>query len=232
METAVRALNALLMIALPLALAACLARRWRLPWSLFGWGAVTFLGSQAVHLPLLQVLTLALRGTLTGPFVVEHALLIDAVILGLAAGVCEEGARWVGYRWLVPRARSWPEGLMFGAGHGGAEAIILGGLAGVALFHPAPPAVGLTPLLGAAERVFALADHLALSVLVLQVFVRGRWHWLALAIGWHALLDGVSVYAARQVSPLALEAMLGCFGLASVAIVFALRRPPDPVRRP
>lgn len=226
-----RALNALLMIALPLALAACLARRWRLPWSLFGWGAVTFLGAQVVHLPLLQILTLGLRGTLTGPFLLEHAALINAVILGFAAGVCEEGARWVGYRWLVPRARSWPEGLMLGAGHGGAEAMILGGLAGVALFHPAPPAEGLTPLLGVVERVFALADHLALSVLVLQVFVRGRWHWLAVAIGWHALIDGVTVYAQPHLSPAAVEGVLAVFGIASVGIVLALRPPPPPVSR-
>lgn len=218
-----RGLNALLMIALPLALGAVLARRFRLPWSLFGWGAVTFLGSQVVHLPLLWLLTRGLRGIVTGPFVIEHALLINAVILGLAAGLCEEGARWVGYRWLVPWARRWPEGLMLGAGHGGAEAIILGGLAGLALLHPAPAAAGLMPLLGTVERLFALCDHLALSVLVLQVFVRGRWYWLALAVGWHALLDGSSVYFSPKLSPLALEGVLGCFGVASLVIVFWLR---------
>ena len=231
METAVRALNALLMIVLPLALGACLARRYRLPWSLFGWGAVTFVGAQFVHLPLLQILTRALRGTVTGPFVVEHALLINAVVLGLAAGLCEESARWVAYRWLVPEARSWPEGLMLGAGHGGMEAIILGGLAGFALLHPAPAGQGLMPLLGTVERVFALADHLALSVLVLQVFVRGRWYWLVIAIGWHGLLDGVTVYASGHLPVLALEGILACFGVASVAIVVALRRRPATITR-
>lgn len=226
-----RALNALLMMTVPLVLGAWLARRYRLPWSLFGWGAVAFIGAQVVHLPLLQILTMALHGIARGPFLLEHALLINAVILGLAAGLCEESARWVAYRWLVPRARSWPEGLMLGAGHGGAEAIMLGGLAGLAVFHPSPEGQGLMPLLGTVERIFALADHLALSVLVLQVFVRGQWRWLVIAIGWHALLDGVSVYASRHMSTVLLEGLLGCFGVVSLVIVVALRRPPVAVTR-
>ena len=231
METAVRALNALLMIVLPLALGACLARRYRVPWSLFGWGAVTFIGAQLVHLPLLQFLTLGLRGIVTGPFVIAHALLINAVILGLAAGIWEEGARWFAYRFIVPEARSWPQGLIFGAGQGGAEAIMLGGLAGYSLVDSvvagaAPTGHSFLPLLGTVERIFALADHLALSVLVLQVFVRRRWRWLVIAIVWHGLLDGVSVYASGHLSALALEGVLACFGVASIAIVVALRPPP------
>lgn len=228
METGIRALNALLMIILSLALGACLARRYRVSWRLFGWGAVTFIGAQLVHLPLLRILTQSLRGVVTGPFVIEHALLINAVILGLLAGLCEEGARWLAYRFIVPEARSWPQGLMLGAGHGGAEAIILGALAGYSLVYAiiagaVPAGHSLRPLLGTAERVFALADHLALSVLVLQVFVRGRLRWLVIAIVWHALLDGVSVYASGHLSAPALEGVLACFGVASVAIVVALR---------
>jgi uncharacterized membrane protein YhfC len=223
METAVRALNALLMSVLPLALGACLARRYRVPWSFFGWGAVTFIGAQLV--------TQGLRGIVTGPFVIQHALLINSVILGLAAGLCEEGARWFAYRFIVPEARSWPQGLMLGAGHGGAEAIMLGGLAGYSLVHSivtgaAPAGQSLMPLLGTVERIFALADHLALSVLVLQVFVRRHWRWLVIAIVWHGLLDGVSVYASGHLSALALEGVLACFGVASIAIVITLRPPP------
>ena len=230
MEIGIRALNALLMIVLPLALGACLARRYRVPWSIFGWGAVTFIGAQLIHLPLLQFLTLWLRGFVAGPFVIEHALAINAVILGLLAGLCEEGARWFAYRFIVPEARTWPQGMMLGAGHGGAEAIILGGLAGYSLVHAiaagvVPAGHSFLPLLGTVERVFALADHLALSVLVLQVFVRGRLRWLVVAIVWHALLDGVSVYASGHLSALALEGVLACFGVASIVIVFALRPP-------
>jgi hypothetical protein len=82
METGIRALNALLMIVLPLALGACLARRYRVPWSPFGWGAVTFIGAQLVHLPLLRLLTQSLRGVVTGPFVIEHALLDGVSVYG------------------------------------------------------------------------------------------------------------------------------------------------------
>jgi uncharacterized membrane protein YhfC len=236
METPLRALNALLMILLPVALAAALRRRYRVPWSLVGWGAVTFIGAQLVHVPLLGLVTLMFRGVSRDPFVLAHALLINAVILGLAAGVCEEGARWAGYRWLVPWARRWPEGLMLGAGHGGAEAVILGALAGWSLFSSVDAGLvgagrGLMPLLGSVERVSALADHLALSVLVLQVFVRGRLYWLAVAVGWHALLDGVAVYVARLVSPVAVEGILALFGAASVLIVIALRREPEAAGR-
>ena len=236
METAFRALNALLMIVLPLVLGAWLARHYRVPWSLFGWGAVTFIGAQLVLLPLLQILTQSLRGVVTGPFVIQHALLINSVILGLSAGLCEEGARWFAYRFIVPEARSWRQGLMLGAGQGGAEAMILGGLAGYSLVHsivagPAPTGQGLLPLLGTVERIFALADDLALSVLVLQVFVRRRWRWLVIAIGWHGLIDGVSVYASGHLSALALEGVLACFGVASLTIVVALRPPPGAVTR-
>jgi uncharacterized membrane protein YhfC len=224
MDPALRVLNAAAMIALPLLLGAFLARRFGLSWSLFGWGAVTFVGSQVVHLPLLEGLTLALHDASA---LRAHALLTNAIILGVAAGVCEEGARYLAYRFLVPRARSWPEGLMLGAGHGGMEAILLGGLSGVALVHagavPALAAASFVPLIGAAERVFALADHLALSVMVLQVFVRRRWSWLLLAIGWHGVLDGVAVYAGRTVSLAMLESLLAVLALASVAIVVALR---------
>jgi uncharacterized membrane protein YhfC len=241
MDVTLRLLNAGLMMALPLVLGALLARRYGVGWSLFGWGAVTFVGSQVVHLPLLQGLTIALRDAAA---LKAHALLVNAIILGVAAGVCEEGARYVGYRYLVPEARSWAKALMLGAGHGGTEALVLGGLSGAAALRTiasgtsfwdvtalaaAPttalflPAGLVVPLLGAVERLFALADHLAMSVIVLQVFLRRSWRWLLAAIGWHAALDGVAVYGAATVAPVALEGILGLFAVASVAIVVWLR---------
>ena len=61
-------LNFLLMLAMPFLLAAFLARRLPVRWGLFWVGAVTFIGSQIVHIPLnvllgrLGVLTAATAG--------------------------------------------------------------------------------------------------------------------------------------------------------------------------
>jgi uncharacterized membrane protein YhfC len=229
MEPIVRLLDAGLMIGLPLSLGLVVARRYGVGWVLFGWGAVTFIGSQVVHLPLLHALTLAFRDV-TGPTVRTHALLVDAVILGLAAGVCEEGARYVGYRYLAPGARRWEQGVMLGIGHGGTEAIVLGLIAALAAVRimagapgPAEPGSPLAPLLGAVERLFAITNHLALSVMVLQVFVRRSLLWLAAAVGWHAVLDGSTVYFASRLPALTLEAVLGGFALVALAVLVALR---------
>jgi uncharacterized membrane protein YhfC len=239
MDVGLRFLNGALMLGLPVALAALLVHRLDGRLRLFGVGAATFILSQVVHLPLLQGLTGLFRAT-GSPVGPGHTLLFNAVVLGLAAGVCEEGTRWLGYRFLVPDARRWEDALMLGAGHGGTEAMILGGLVILgtarALAWTAPPetetavrlVAGLawtvsTSLLGAVERVFALCSHLAMSVLVLQSFVRRAWVWLLAAIGWHAVLDGTAVYFAPTLSALALEGVLGVFALAALAIVFALR---------
>jgi len=36
-------------------------------------------------------------------------------VLGLTAGLCEESARYIGYRWLIKQARRWRDALMLGA---------------------------------------------------------------------------------------------------------------------
>jgi len=47
----VRALNSLLMIALPLGLGVFLVKRLRVEWKTFGIGAVIFVASQILHIP-------------------------------------------------------------------------------------------------------------------------------------------------------------------------------------
>jgi len=226
MELGLRLLNAALMIAMPLALGGWLAHRYGQRWTLFGCGAISFVGAQVVHLPLLGGLTYLFRG-LDSATLREHAGLVNAILLGLAAGVCEEGARYLVYRFLAPSARSWASGLMLGAGHGGTEAILLGAWAGATALHivGTPAAISAVPLLGAMERLFAIANHLALSLMVLQAFVRRSWLWVLAAIVWHAVLDGVSVYGAGRIPTVALETIIGLFALASVGVVCALRPP-------
>lgn len=250
LDIAARGLNALLMIGFGLALGAFVARRWNQPWGLFGIGAVTFVLSQVAHIPFNSLVLNALFTRLgwTDPASVG-TLVGVAASLGLSAGVFEESARWLMFRLWARKARRWEEALMIGAGHGGIEAILLGGLAVYALIQvlalqgtdlasvvPADQvetarlqveaywaAPWYAALLGALERFFALCLHLSLSVLVLQAFVRRRWIWLFLAIGWHAFVDAAAVAASQVVGPYWTEALIGVFALLSLAIVAALR---------
>jgi uncharacterized membrane protein YhfC len=87
------------------------------------------------------------------------------------------------------------------------------------------------PLLGAWERLWSIAFHVAMSVVVLQVFRRGLvWLWLAIAA--HTLVDFVAVglpsFLGLQgmAALLAPEAIVTIVGLISLWVIWALRDPP------
>jgi uncharacterized membrane protein YhfC len=147
---------------------------------------------------------------------------------------------------------------MYGLGHGGLESLLLIGLlslltlanllvlssTGLDIVPAAQrPQVeqqlaaimaqpGWLPLLGAWERLWTLPAHVALSVLVLQVFRRGRLTWLWLAIAAHTLLDFTSVALlqllgpARVSSQLIVEAVVAVFGFIAIWIIWRLRDQP------
>lgn len=248
MDYAVRGLNALLMMALPVGLGMVIAERLKVTWRLFAVGAVTFVASQVVHLPLNYGLTALFNaGILPGP-PAEWTLPFNATVLGLTSGLSEEIARYLVYLRWIKTARSWREALMFGAGHGGIEAIIFGALGGVTLLQmvvlrngdlSAIPEVQralaaqqiadywaapwYAALLGAVERVFALCVHLAMATTVLQAVVRKNLWWLAAAIWWHAAANGVTVFVVGTRGIYWAEATVGVFALGSLGVIFALR---------
>lgn len=243
------------MILIPIGVAVYIHRRTKASWRLFFIGAVTFILSQVFHIPFNWLVEQT--GVLPDSLETTANLLIVAGFLGLSAGVFEETARYLTYRFWAKDARSWSRGLMLGAGHGGIEAILLGALAAVGIIGlvmtanneavmstiPADQQALITEslagildqpwyalLLGAVERVFAIAAHLALSILVLQVFLRGSIRWLFLAIGYHALFNMIAVVAVSRVGPYATEGLLGLFSLMSLLIIFKFRTPePEPV---
>ena len=114
-----------LMIFFPLALGWWIRRRYRVGWGIFFAGAATFILSQIVHLPLNWALGL-LGG---GRGVALWPLAAMALVAGLSAALCEEGARWIVLTFFLKQCRRWDQGLQYGAGHGGVEAIIFGVLA-------------------------------------------------------------------------------------------------------
>lgn len=240
-------LNVLVMLAIPFVVVGLIGRGRKMDWGLFGMGAATFVGSQVFHIPLNGFLGNV--GLIPTDFSVQGNLILAAVVLGLSAGVSEEVGRYVIYRFWAKGARSWPAGLMMGAGHGGIEAIILGLVAafniGFLFLIQAGRLEAIIPaellpdvqaqaaalfgvawydaLLGGLERVLTMCAHLAMSVMVLQVFVRGQIRWLFASIGWHALLNGVAVFALVTWNAYVAEVWIGLMAVASLAIIYALR---------
>jgi len=256
-------LNGFLMVAMPLGLGIFLTRKFKLGWGLFGIGAVTFILSQVGHIPFNLVITRLLNQS---DIVYWHPVaqtVFNAIFLGLSAGIFEETARYLVLRFWARDARSWRKAILFGAGHGGAEAIILGALVIFSYFAmlayrgvdpgqivPADQlelarqqmstywsATWYDTLLGALERLFTIPCQIFMAVLVMQVFTRRNIFWLLAAIGYHALLDGVSVLGVTYLGVYWTEAMIGFFAILSVAMIYILRQPepqtdPEPVPIP
>lgn len=245
-------LNGLLMVALPIGLGYFLTRRYHLAWRLFWIGAATFILSQVFHIPFNALLNNLFRqGILPMPSSQLPQRIFFAVILGLSAGLFEEIARYIVYRWWARDARTWSKGLLFGAGHGGIEAFLLGVLvlyqfvqmvalrgADLPALVPADQLASLQKavseywslpvfysLLGAVERALTIPMHMALSVIVLQVFTRRQIRWLWFAIGWHAFGDAlVAGYVYPTWGAYAAEGILGLITLVNFGILFALHQ--------
>ena len=242
-------LSALLMILLPVVLAVVLRRKYRVPWLLFVVGTLTFIGSQAVHLPLNNWLAdigvLPEMGTMSGP-----PLWRTALVLGLTAGLCEELARTVGYL-LLPHYRRYEDGVMMGLGHGGFEAMVFGGvmvaatvtallpMRGVDLeslelsveqaaivsrqldIFTSSPLLALSPLI---ERSLAICAHVIFSLLVWKAFVRRNVLYLLIAIAYHAILDAIAVYSAQFITnPWLLNALFAAILLPGIYWVWKIR---------
>ncbi|MBE0684421.1 MAG: YhfC family intramembrane metalloprotease [Anaerolineaceae bacterium] len=241
--------NAVLMIAIPLSLAIILMRRWKLGWRILIAGAATFILSQVGHIPFNALMTQLLGKTALVNLSVQSALIFNAIFLGLSAGFFEEFFRYGMFRWWLKDAHTWRKGILAGVGHGGVEAIILGGLALFSMIQLFAArnmdlstvysgdtlrlateqvrtywsATWYDSMLGAVERLFAIVVQISLAVIIVQCFIRKQKRWLWLAIGYHALIDAVAVYAMSKLNPYWVEGIVGVFALISLGIIFILR---------
>ena len=252
MNIFVRILNFSLMILMPLALAVYLTRKFKAEWRLFGVGILTFIISQVFHIPFnLWMLNPLLEKTKLQFNQSGFPLFMLALCYGLSAGLFEEITRYLGYRVSIKDERDWKSALMYGAGHGGIESILIGILALFTLIRLVSlQGIDLSTivdakylelarsqveiyweapwhliLLGAVERLIAICFHLSATVLVLQSFRRKNISWLALAVLWHTLLDAIAVFASQIWNPYITEGLLLVMGFLSIGIVFKLRSP-------
>ncbi len=184
---------------------------------------------------------------------IQSKPLLLALVGGLMAGLFEETGRFAAFRTVLRgRRENDANSLMYGAGHGGIEAMLVlgasmitnivfatainsGGASLSALTAGAPEetlkAIGQladvpswTFLLGIIERCLAITLHIALSVIVWFGAKEPGKLWLyPLAIALHALTDAAAVFAASAGVPtFAVEGIVALCTLAAALIALSV----------
>ena len=138
-------------------------------------------------------------------------MLVLAAFPSLTAGVFEEGARYIAYRYLI-EDRDLKAGLMYGVGHGGIESVFIVGVnvltMGVLLLvnpYSLPQLIlasmlmspAYLPLVGLYERLGSMTLQVGLSVMVLEYFRNRDARYLVGAVALHFLVDFVALATLR-----------------------------------
>lgn len=231
--------------------AVILHRRLQEPWRTWFFGALAFVLSQVARLPFLSVVTGLLSAALSPT---NPTYLLVAMAIQLAtSGLFEEGARYIVMRGLARRVRTWRSGVMFGAGHGGIEAILVFAVTainaivlltnGEAILQQtqaaAPQQVEAvraqiealrnggpwwTYAAGVFERIPAIALHILWSVWVMRAVRGDGIKFLLGAMVMHIAVNTLAVLALPRVGILATEAILGVIGVVAVFLILSQRR--------
>ena len=150
-----------------------------------------------------------LGGLLQSNFRGEAFYILFGAMAGLTAGIFEEGVRALAFGAII-KPRDYYKGIMYGIGHGGGgEAMVFLGfstLANFIIFKFFPnilpinilpqiqAAVWWLPLLGAMERILAIAIQIAFSVLIMYAFMSKKYYIIAVTIIVHAVVDFTAFY--------------------------------------
>ena len=245
--------NAVIGIAVPVALAWYLVRKHHAKLATILIGAGTFFLFALVLESIMH--QLVLKGPHGGAILGDT--LLYAIYGGLAAGVFEETGRFLSMKYLMKKEPTAPlPAIAYGIGHGGAEMLIIfgitmisnlvisflinAGMSGI-LFAKVPEESvaqvqaqldalqALTPgtlLLGLWERFSALLLHLGFSILVWAAVSKGgRWLWLfPAAILLHAIVDAGAVLLSKSAGTLSLELIVTAQAVAVAAIAYMVAK--------
>lgn len=143
-----------------------------------------------------------------------------SIFLGLTAGIFEEVGRYIGFKYFLKNNNNYKDGLSFGFGHWGVEAVLLVGInAMVLLFSSsllAKSGISTTnTFLMGLERLFTLSIHVGLSMIVLYSVRLNNILYLFIAIILHGIID-----AAIGILPQLFD--VGSIGMEIYIMIWAL----------
>lgn len=179
-------------------------------------GVMAFVVSQMViRLPLLNFLA---SESSTYQLLSITKPILMMFFLAFTAGLAEEVARWIFMRYFM-RIRSVQNGVVFGMGHGGIEALLLVGIPmlGSATMMLQPQMLVLSGI----ERICAILIHICLSVLVLMGVRKRAFRYCMYAILIHTLINFTSGILANTQSLVIVELVLAV--LTALLVVCTIR---------
>ncbi|NQT66859.1 MAG: YhfC family intramembrane metalloprotease [Actinobacteria bacterium] len=191
-------------ILLPIILAIIIWKKFKVSWAIFFLGMVLFIAS-LIRTPLNNYLGTLLQKSFQG----EIFYILYGLMAGLTAGIFEEGVRCIALGAVI-KPRDYYKGIMYGIGHGGGgEAMVFIGFSTLANFiiykffpnilpinilPQIQAAVWWLPLVGAMERILAIAIQIAFSVLIMYAFMSKKYYIIAITIIFHAIVDFAAFY--------------------------------------
>ena len=165
-------------------------------------GVLAFVSSQMlIRIPLLQLVA---EQSNTYQFLAITKPILILLLLCLSAGVMEEFARWIMMRAFLKK-QTIQQGVFFGLGHGGIEAILIVGIPVMLHLH----LVSSSDFwFSGVERLFAITIHVCLSLIVLIGVSRKQFRYVMGTIAVHTGINFTCAYVATIQSPLVVELTL------------------------
>lgn len=169
------------------------------------------------------------------------------IFLGLTAGIFEEVGRYIGFKYFLKNNYRYIDGLYFGFGHWGIEALLLVGINAVIflfgfiaiksgvdynsssllslLFSQSSSLTTMNSFIMGVERLLTMSVHISLTMIVLYGIKTNKIRYLFIAILLHGLVDaGVVILPQRfNVSILGMEIYLLILSLIFLYFIFRFK---------
>lgn len=181
-------------------------------------GVLTFVLFQALlRIPLLQLVFAQMPW-----YIVMTAAqpMLAALFLGSTAALVENGGRYLIMKLFMKNRTRIGDGIAFGIGHGGIEAILLVGINVLIQLLTGGSADSLSTLLAGTERLCTIIVQIGFSVMVLNSVCRKKIGWLILAFVLHMVIDTAVAAQSSMGIPIAvIEAEIGVFALSMLVFI-------------
>ncbi|MFB0920719.1 MAG: YhfC family glutamic-type intramembrane protease [Oscillospiraceae bacterium] len=202
-------------VILPITLTVIFCVRKKDSWKPILFGTLTFIFFQVLtRIPLLQLVLPYQAWYITFS---NTQPILYGLFLGSTAALFEEGGRYIVMSLFLKKHRSTSDGIAFGVGHGGIEAIYIVGIGTIMALLTTPfPSTPSLMFASGIERVSTIVLHVGWSVMVMKSIREKNLWWLMLAFVMHTVIDFSAVTFLTGMGTWTLEAAVFAVALLMV----------------